>query len=29
MGLVIKELNPSQNLTHKNYNNEEGMKLFV
>ena len=28
MGLVIKEPNPSQNLTHKNYNNEEMMRFF-
>ena len=29
MGLVIKELNPSQNFTYKIYNVEERKRLFV
>ena len=29
MGLVIKELNPSQNLTHKIYNVEERKRIFM
>ena len=29
ISLVIKELNPYQNLTHTNYNVEERMRLFV